>query len=413
MSKKTGRAPRFLALDFFCGAGGATCGLIDAGGYVCAGIDNDVRNEMTYVKNNRNRFGDLRSPLFLLRNMMPVDANGRDGQLEEVRDECRGIVRRSREHWSGVPLVFVICAPCQPFTRLSHKSMTVQRLEKRRRDSELLPATAQLIKWFKPEVVICENVAGITSERYGGVWQQFRARLHELGYGTSSEVICASRFGVPQFRRRRVLMAFSALAMQRANISAMPPVPTCDPRAEVVTVRDAISRFPPIRAGESHLTVPNHRARALAPQNQRRLRASSPGKSNERLAHDVTAALALPCHLNLADRDGSWGFSDVYTRMDPDRPAPTITTKSHSVSNGRFGHYDERQLRALSPREAAALQAFPDDYIFYPTHMIEPATRMIGNAVPPLLMKCLADYALDIFESTVKVTEAMNERAAN
>lgn len=410
---QTVRAPRFLAVDFFCGAGGATCGLIDAGGYVCAGIDNDARNEMTYVKNNRNRSWDLRSPLFLARSLLPADPKHSDGQLEEVREQCRTILRRARARWPGVPLVFVICAPCQPFTNLSRKEMTAWRLEKRRRDSELLPASAQLIEWFKPEVVICENVAGIADSRYGKVWERFSGRLHELEYRTSSDVICASRFGVPQFRRRRVLMAFSAVAMPRTGASAIPVVPSCDPKTGEVTVRDAISHFPPIRAGESHPTVPNHRARALIIQNQRRLKASLPGESNAGLAEDVTAGLALPCHLNYADREGSWGFSDVYTRMHPDRPAPTITTKSHSVSNGRFGHYDEHQLRALSPREAAALQTFPDDYIFYPTHRIEPVARMIGNAIPPRLMKFLADYALGLIEAPFQMAEALDDCTAD
>src|SRR6202035_3497376 len=65
-------------------------------------------------------------------------------------------------------------------------------------------------------------------------------------------------------------------------------------------------------------------------------------------------------------------FADVYTRMRADRPSPTITTKCHSISNGRFGHYDMNQVRAISLREAAILQSFPGDYVFYPTDMIDP-----------------------------------------
>jgi DNA (cytosine-5)-methyltransferase 1 len=78
--------------------------------------------------------------------------------------------------------------------------------------------------------------------------------------------------------------------------------------------------------------------------------------------------------------------------MYPDRPSPTITTKCHSISNGRFGHYDLKQVRALSLREAAILQSFPDDYVFYPDDEIEPVARMIGNAVPPKLAGFFADY---------------------
>ncbi len=85
-------------------------------------------------------------------------------------------------------------------------------------------------------------------------------------------------------------------------------------------------------------------------------------------------------------------FGDVYTRMHPDRPSPTITTKCHSISNGRFGHYDTKQVRAITPREAAILQSFPDDYVFFPIDEIEPVARMIGNAVPPRLAAFYSSY---------------------
>ena len=75
-----------------------------------------------------------------------------------------------------------------------------------------------------------------------------------------------------------------------------------------------------------------------------------------------------------------------------DRPSPTITTKCHSISNGRFGHYDKDQLRGISLREAAILQSFPEDYVFYPDDQIEPLARMIGNAVPPKLAAFFASY---------------------
>ncbi|MBZ0229230.1 MAG: DNA cytosine methyltransferase, partial [Bauldia sp.] len=97
-------------------------------------------------------------------------------------------------------------------------------------------------------------------------------------------------------------------------------------------------------------------------------------------------------------RLGDRCFTDVYTRMRPDRPSPTITTKCHSISNGRFGHYAASQVRGISLREAAALQSFPDDYVFYPIDQIEPIARMIGNAVPPRLARFFAGYLADTIE---------------
>ncbi|MEI9898926.1 MAG: DNA cytosine methyltransferase [Hyphomicrobium sp.] len=105
--------------------------------------------------------------------------------------------------------------------------------------------------------------------------------------------------------------------------------------------------------------------------------------------------LTLDCHRKVNARLNNRCFTDVYTRMRADRPSPTITTKCHSISNGRFGHYDTTQVRGISLREAAVLQSFPDDYVFYPTDQIEPVARMIGNAVPPRLAQFFASFLVD------------------
>ena len=106
----------------------------------------------------------------------------------------------------------------------------------------------------------------------------------------------------------------------------------------------------------------------------------------------VHGDLSLPCHRRAAAKFDTRCFTDVYTRMHPNRPSPTITTRCHSISNGRFGHYDVRQIRAISLREAAILQSFPDGYVFYPEDELEPVARMIGNAVPPRLARFFAGY---------------------
>jgi DNA (cytosine-5)-methyltransferase 1 len=84
--------------------------------------------------------------------------------------------------------------------------------------------------------------------------------------------------------------------------------------------------------------------------------------------------------------------------MSADRPSPTITTKCHSISNGRFGHYDTSQNRGISLREAAALQSFRDDYVFYPEDGVCTIARMIGNAVPPLLAQSFATYSMTLLD---------------
>jgi DNA (cytosine-5)-methyltransferase 1 len=102
--------------------------------------------------------------------------------------------------------------------------------------------------------------------------------------------------------------------------------------------------------------------------------------------------LSLDCHKRVNARLGGRCFTDVYTRMSPDRPSPTITTKCHSISNGRFGHYDTKQVRGISLREAAILQSFPSNYVFYPLDQNGPVASMIGNAVPPKLAAFFSRY---------------------
>jgi DNA (cytosine-5)-methyltransferase 1 len=175
-------------------------------------------------------------------------------------------------------------------------------------------------------------------------------------------------------------------------------VPEADPDAVMVTVREAIGHLPPIGAGKTHGTVPNHRARTLSELNLQRLASALPGKSNAYMECTAFGDLSLDCHNKVNLRLNQRCFSDVYTRMHPDRPSPTITTKCHSISNGRFGHYDTDQVRGISLREAAILQSFPQDYVFHPLDQIEPIARMIGNAVPPKLASFFADYLVKSIE---------------
>jgi len=169
-------------------------------------------------------------------------------------------------------------------------------------------------------------------------------------------------------------------------------VPESDPDAAIVTVRQAISHLPPVGAGEAHFSVPNHRTRSLSELNLKRLAAAKPGQSNAYMENTEHGDLSLDCHRRVNQKLAERCFSDVYTRMHPDRPSPTITTRCHSISNGRYGHFDVQQVRGISLREAAILQSFPDDYVFYPEEMIEPVARMIGNAVPPKLAAFYAGY---------------------
>jgi len=388
--------PRFLAVDFFCGAGGTTRGLIDAGGYVIAGIDKASACALTFTENNPNETVDYSCPRFLEYDIFPASEAYPGGQKAELTAELDRWIPYYRGKVPTVPLLFAICAPCQPFTTLSKKELSEKRRMGRERDANLLSEAAGFVARYKPELVLSENVAGIKDPRYGGVWDDFRKVLEELGYATGTKVVCTSRFGIPQFRKRSILIAIPRELVRSERFADLIGtellVPEHDPDATVVSVREAIEHLPQIRAGETHATVPNHRARTLSDLNLRRIASARPGESNAYMEKTVFGDLSLDCHRKVNAKLAVRCFTDVYTRMHPDRPAPTITTKCHSISNGRYGHYDIGQLRGISLREAAALQSFRDDYIFYPTHMIEPVARMVGNAVPPKLAGYFASY---------------------
>jgi len=391
--------PRFFAVDFFCGAGGTTRGLIDAGGYVIAGIDKDAQCRQTYVENNLNTTVDLSPARFLHYDIFPRKPDYPEGQQRQLFKTLEDLLSFCRRKMPGVPLLFAICAPCQPFTRLARKEMSDHRVERRRRDMNLLREAMRFVRKFQPDLVLSENVAGIGDARYGGVWENFRGALEAYDYATGSKVICTSRFGIPQFRKRSILMAIGRDVVRPERFADLMEgellVPEADPDAGTVTVADAIGHLPPVAAGAVHPTLPGHRTRGLSELNYKRLASAKPGESNAYMEETEHGDLSLGCHQRVNRRLQTRCFSDVYTRMRPDRPSPTITTKCHSVSNGRFGHYDVSQVRGLSVLEAAILQSFPEDYTFHPEDEVEPVARMIGNAVPPKLARFFAGYLVN------------------
>lgn len=395
-NKAAKKAPSFLAVDFFCGAGGTTRGLIDAGGYVIAGIDNDARCERTYVSNNANATIDCLPPDFLNLDIFPAADDYPNGQQKILFTKLKKLILHYQGQVEDVPLLFAICAPCQPFTNLSKKGLTRERKKAHKRDRNLLSEAAKFVKRFRPDLILSENVAGIKKPRYGDVWNDFHKILESLRYVVGSKVVCTSEFGIPQNRKRSILIAVRKNLLREDHFDDLRStelfVPDSDPNALSVSVRKAIGSLPPIKAGEAHKKIPNHRARWLSELNLRRLSCAKPGESNIYMENTKFGDLSLKCHRKLNKRLRARCFSDVYTRMHPDRPAPTITTKCHSISNGRFGHFDKKQVRGISLREAAILQSFPRNYIFYPEDQTSSVAQMIGNAVPPKLASFFAKY---------------------
>lgn len=334
-----------IAVDLFCGAGGLTRGLLDAGITVKKGFDNDPRVKYTYEKNN-----------------------------PEVKFFCKDISEMIKEDvLEGLDikdnfLLLAGCAPCQPFSRLLRKN--------RKKDSRanLLLQFGRLVSEVKPDFVFVENVPGLKNGKGKVIFTQFEDILRKEEYFFVSDILDAKDYGVPQKRKRLVL-----LASRHSEIGILPATHGSDKnKLPYITVRDAIAGFPIIRAGGKHKKVPNHECRDLSALNKKRLKYI---RQNGGTRVDLPESLRLECHKKHN------GHTDVYGRMKWDNVSPTLTCKCNSISNGRFGH--PTQLRAISVREAAALQTFSDDYVFY-GNMSE-NSKWVGNAVPPIFARCLAE----------------------
>ena len=271
--------PKFLAVDFYCGAGGTTRGLLDAGGYVIAGIDKDSDCKETYTHNNPNTTLDLAIPEFLELDMFPTSPEYPYGEQHKVYEALQESIPRGRAMAPGIPLLFAICAPCQSFTKFVQRKMTTFRSETRDRDRSLLSQTIGFIEEFRPELIISENVSNIVRGESLEIWNSFHTKLRDLGYNVGVGRICASRFGVPQYRRRAIMMAIKKDTGNRLEFDI--PIPYQDLESQPLpTVQDALADFPPLQAGEEHEDVPNHVCRNLTEINRKRLMSVKPGEPN-------------------------------------------------------------------------------------------------------------------------------------
>lgn len=328
------------AVDLFCGVGGLTSGLRSAGVKVVAGIDVDGPCSYPFEQNHPGA-------KFLLKDVGSL--TGGD------------LVKLWKTRTQGVRLL-AGCAPCQPFS--SYTRTTTKTHDK----WGLLNHFARLVEEAKPELVTMENVPGLEREEPFAV---FLAALKKEKYHVDFRVVNGADYGVPQQRRRLVLVA------SRLGPIALPE-PTHPGPDKWVTVRQAIGRLAPIAAGEGASNDVLHRSARLSELNLKRIRASKAGGT----WRDWPLELVAECHRKESGKHSA----GVYGRMRWDQPAPTMTTLCYGFGNGRFGHPE--QDRAISLREAAIFQSFPEDYRFVAEDEDIPlkrVSRWIGNAVPPKL----------------------------
>lgn len=328
-------------VDLFCGVGGLTHGFVREGLSVAAGIDLDSACSYPYQANNAAKF-------------LERDVSKLAGvELESLFEDAQYRILAG-------------CAPCQPF------STYAQRYESDGREGKwgLLYHFARLAEETSPDVITMENVPSVAKH---AVFKDFVGSLKSIGYHVWFEVVDSALYGVPQSRRRMVL-----LASMHGPIKLISPT-TPEPK----TVKQAIGHLVAIGAGEAASSDQLHTSASLSPLNMRRMRASTPGGTWREWPKELVAA----CH----QADTGRTYPGVYGRMEWSKPAPTMTTQCYGFGNGRFGHPE--QDRAISLREAALIQSFPQEYDFAPTGSKVSFTalgRLIGNAVPVELGRAIA-----------------------
>ncbi len=326
-------------VDLFCGVGGLTYGLNQVGLKVVAGIDIDGSCAKAYEKNNDAEF--------IQSDISELDSTYISSLYSEDTDYK----------------VLVGCAPCQPFSTHSNKKLGKETDER----WNLVLQFAKKIEEIRPSVVSMENVPGLAKQ---DVFFEFLKKLEDIGYFVSYKVVFCPDYGIPQNRRRLVLMA--------SNLGEISLIPPTHDRKSAPTLKDVIGHLKPIKHGAQSKRDLIHASSSLSELNYKRMLASKPGGS----WLDWDESLLADCH----KRSSGSSFKSVYGRLSWESQSSTITTQFYRFGTGRFGHPE--QHRALSLREGAILQTFPENYDFLVDEdqvNFSKIGRQIGNAVPPKL----------------------------
>lgn len=324
------------AIDLFCGIGGLSYGLQKAGIAVVAGIDLDETCRYAYEQNVKTDF--------ILKDISKVRGTEiKKAYWSNKKDEVK---------------ILAGCAPCQPFSTHANKIKTDKRTKKWR----LIGEFKRLVEETNPDIVTMENVPNLANQK---IFKDFVAFLKNKKYFVSYSNVYCPDYGIPQKRRRLVL-----LASKHGEIKLISKTHS---EKNYVTLRQAIGHLPSVKAGEICESDPLHVTTKLSPMNLKRMKASKPNGT----WLDWSDDLKLACHMKSTGKT----YKSVYGRMAWDEPSSTITTQFYNFGTGRFGH--PKQNRSLTIREAAILQTFPKDYKFYKKEVfIKRLGIHVGNAVP-------------------------------
>jgi len=329
------------AIDLFCGIGGLTNGLESSGINVIEGYDIEPSVEYAYSKNNKAKF-----------------------KLQDVSkltsEYIKNILNGSEK------TLIAGCAPCQPFSSYQRSKKMIDR-----KNHYKYPAFEEFIRIVmevKPDYVTMENVRGITKDEN---FTMFVNDLVSFGYHIDYKIVNIANYGAAQNRNRLLLVGSLGGKIEL-------PLKTSDP----INLVDAIGHLPKLNAGERDENDDLHFASGLSDLNIQRIKSSKQGGT----WRDWDKALLPECY----KKESGQTFSSVYGRLSENKPSNTLTTQFNRYGTGRYGHY--KQNRALSLREGAILQTFPNDYDFNVKKLGATKVAMhIGNAVPPIAGKVIGN----------------------
>lgn len=352
MDKKN-REIKPIAIDLFAGAGGFSLAAVQAGCTVAIAIENDTYAVKTY-KANILKYGSAK-------NAKVLDKSILEYVPESVRDEFLGNIEC--DLLLGGP-------PCQGFS--THRILDAGVNDPR---NQLVLAYFSFVKAFRPRVFLMENVPGILWERHKEFLEKFYEEGSKAGYSVFAPVVLDARdFGVPQ-RRKRVFILGVRDSADLQDFVWPPQTTHIAPGKAKAGQRQWVSCaevFKPAPDSDENDIHMNH-----GPDLVNAFRNTPPNGGSRKDSGRV-----LPCHV---EHDG---HKDVYGRINPTEPAPTMTTACINPSKGRFVHPTEHH--GITLRQAARIQTFPDSFTFIGG--LTAAGRQIGNAVPVELGKYLIKY---------------------
>lgn len=343
---------KFKLVDFFCGAGGMSCGFSLAGVTVLAGIDIEKQFEQTYKAN-------IDGAKFINADIVKY-------RPEDLQKEIK--IKKHDDK-----LIFIGCSPCQYWSKINnnrHKSSYT---------NNLIYDFQRFIKFFMPGYVVVENVPGLLKEKNNHVLLGFLDFLIFNGYKYEYRIIRTDEYGVPQKRKRFVLIA------SRVTEKIHFPEPELRDDLTVYNYIGEHNGFPKIPAGHTDNTPFKHSSAALNSDNIRRVE-MTPKDGGTRFAWKDDAELQIAAYKGKDDY-----YRSIYGRLWWNKPSTTITTRFIATSCGRFTHPEEN--RGLSLREGATLQTFPKEYKFIGG--LVSVAKQIGNAVPPEMAKRIADSIIN------------------